>query len=77
MNKKLNSLKDVQTRIVINCAGLGAKELVKDSTLQPVLGNVLNMNNDKSDKLNYMILTKSERHDLILYFPKVTDARMF
>lgn len=84
--KRITSLfNDTTTRVVINCAGLGARELTGDQELHPVLGNMLYTNNEPNASLNYMILYNTKDTDapkskfrlsdggLILYFPKITD----
>ncbi|KAH7708718.1 Pyridoxal-phosphate dependent enzyme family protein [Aphelenchoides avenae] len=71
--RKLSSLKEVQSRIVINCAGIGAGVLVQMNDVQPFLGNMIHVNNNKSEAIDYMILARSPQQKLILYFPKLTD----
>ena len=40
-NRKLRSLDEVEADLIINCSGLGAAELVSDSSMFPVSGHVL------------------------------------
>lgn len=82
----MNKLEKVPTRVVINCAGLGARELTGDSTLHPVLGNMLHTNNEPNNSLNYMILyhtglgedagAGSGKGAHLLFFPKLTGIDM-
>ena len=41
----LSSLDDVDASVVVNCAGLGARDLVGDSSMQPIRGQVVRVRN--------------------------------
>jgi D-amino-acid oxidase len=43
--RTLSSLDEVDAQVVINCAGLGARDLVHDNSMQPIRGQVVRVRN--------------------------------
>jgi D-amino-acid oxidase len=43
--RTLSSLDEVDTRVVVNCAGLGARHLVDDSSMEPIRGQIVRVRN--------------------------------
>lgn len=41
----LSSLDEVDARVVVNCVGLGARELVGDTSMQPIRGQIVRVSN--------------------------------
>lgn len=68
---KVDSISDLSERVIVNCSGLGSRQLVSDAKLRPMIGNLL-ITKDQSlpyDELQYMVLTQA-REGLLYYFPK-------
>ena len=47
ITKKVRSFKEIDSKFVINCAGLGAGELNSDKSVVPVLGHLIMLKNQK------------------------------
>jgi D-amino-acid oxidase len=43
--RTLSSLDEVDARVVVNCVGLGARELVDDASMEPIRGQVVRVRN--------------------------------
>lgn len=43
--RTLSSLDEVDARVVVNCVGLGARELVGDTSMQPIRGQIVRVSN--------------------------------
>jgi D-amino-acid oxidase len=43
--RTLSSLDEVDARVVVNCVGLGARDLVDDTTMEPIRGQVVRVRN--------------------------------
>lgn len=52
----IESFDQIDSRIVINCSGLGARELNGDKDLVPVEGHLIMLKDQKPDDLQYMVL---------------------
>lgn len=70
----LNSFNDVEEEVIMNCSGMGAKQLGPDLDMVGVRGHLL-MINDLSDPShrNYMIYTtvlQEEKEEYLYMFPK-------
>ena len=72
--RELQSLKDVQEEIVFNCSGLGGRLLNHDSSLVPVRGHLILLNERSgTEHMNYMIYTKflqADTEEYVYMFPK-------
>jgi D-amino-acid oxidase len=75
----VHNLNDIQTPVVFNCAGLGAKQLTGDARIVPVQGHLLTLTHQPPmDQLQYMVNVKvtqynahgKPRDELIYYAPK-------
>lgn len=68
---KVNKLSELSERVIVNCTGLGARELVGDTKLHPNLGALLLLKGQDlpREALQYMILTEATG-GLLYYFPK-------
>lgn len=68
---KVNKLSELSERVVVNCPGLGARELVGDTKLHPNLGALLLLKGQDlpRESLQYMLLTEA-KEGLLYYFPK-------
>lgn len=68
---KIDKLVELSERVVVNCTGLGARELVGDTKLHPNLGALLLLNYQDVplESLQYMVLTEA-KEGLLYYFPK-------
>ncbi|MCC8371268.1 MAG: FAD-binding oxidoreductase [Rickettsia endosymbiont of Pseudomimeciton antennatum] len=56
VKKKITTFSEIDTKYIINCTGLGAKELNKDNALVSVQGHLIMLKNQKPQDLQYMIL---------------------
>ncbi len=54
--KRIKDFSEIQTRYVINCSGLGAKDLNKDEAMVSVQGHLVMLKDQKPKDLMYMIL---------------------
>jgi D-amino-acid oxidase len=43
--RTLSSLEEVDARVVVNCVGLGARDLVDDASMEPIRGQVVRVRN--------------------------------
>lgn len=56
IQKKINSFNEIDTRYIINCTGLGSKELNSDDKMVSVQGHLIMLNDQNPADLQYMIL---------------------
>ncbi len=56
MQQKVDQFKDIDSRFVINCAGLGAGALNADKVVFPVQGHLIMLMHQKPQDLQHMIL---------------------
>lgn len=56
VQQNVRMLQDIQTPIIMNCTGLGAKELVNDSKMTPVQGHLILLKNQNPEDIDYMAL---------------------
>lgn len=77
--RSIDSFDEVDTSIIFNCAGLGAKQLTHDNRLIPVQGHLITLKNQPPlEQLQYMINVKVPmltqrgyiKDELIYYAPK-------
>ena len=61
IQEKISALSDIASPIVINAAGLGAKELVADDGLVPVQGHLIHLTNQPTTALNYLLMMDCEK----------------
>ncbi|KAJ0402631.1 hypothetical protein ATCC90586_010870 [Pythium insidiosum] len=66
--RKLSSLDDVDADLVVNCTGLGAKDLVSDDTVYPIRGQVLRVHNPAIKRFT-MVVHRDGSHTYILPRP--------
>ena len=43
--RTLSSLAEVDARVVVNCVGLGARDLVDDASMEPIRGQIVRVRN--------------------------------
>ena len=55
VKKKISSFSQIRDKFIINCAGLGAKELSSDNKIVPVQGHLIMLKNQNPANLQYMI----------------------
>ncbi len=55
IKKKINSFSQIRNKFIINCTGLGAKELCGDCQLVSVQGHLIMLKNQNPAELQYMI----------------------
>ena len=53
--EKVKNLSKLKEMIIINCTGLGARELLNDNHLIPVQGHLIMLKNQNEEKINYII----------------------
>ncbi len=53
---KIETLDQITTPIIINCTGLGAKELVHDAGVLPTQGHLRHLINQPAEALSYLIM---------------------
>ncbi len=58
--KHINSVSEINTKYIINCAGLGAKNLNNDSKMVSVQGHLIMLKDQEPKDLNYMLLVYFE-----------------
>ena len=58
IRKTIHSFSELPEDIIVNCTGLGARELAQDSTVYPVRGQLLYLDPQKS--IDYMVFAKIE-----------------
>ncbi len=56
INKKITSFDDINTKYIINCSGMGAKELNHDDKMVSIQGHLIMLKDQKPADLQYMIL---------------------
>ena len=56
VQRKVNSLSEVDTRFIVDCAGLGAGALNGDKAVVPVQGHLIMLKDQQPKQLQYMIL---------------------
>ena len=54
--QKINSFSEIKARFIINCSGLGAKQLLGDKEMASVQGHLIMLKNQKPANLQHMIL---------------------
>lgn len=56
VKRKIQDIKTLKQRIVLNCTGIGAKDLMKDNEMVPVQGHLIMLKDQKPDNINHMIV---------------------
>lgn len=56
IKKKINSFAELNQKFIINCTGLGSKQLANDDELISVQGHLIMLKNQVPKNMNYMIL---------------------
>jgi D-amino-acid oxidase len=54
--QKIKSFAEIKTKYIMNCAGLGAKQLTNDQEMVSVQGHLIMLKNQRPAKMQYMIL---------------------
>lgn len=60
IHAKINQWNELSEKIIVNCAGLGAKDLVPDSSISPVQGHLIMLKNQIPEHLTYSIVMHIE-----------------
>lgn len=58
IEKTVHSFEEIKTPVVFNCSGIGARQLNHDDKVYPNLGLLLELENQPTDKLDYIIYTR-------------------
>lgn len=66
--KKVITFDELTEPIIINCAGLGARELNNDTKMMPVQGHLITLQNQPIEQLDYLVNIKDNATDTLLYF---------
>ncbi len=70
--RALSSLEEVgEGRVVVNCAGLGARELVGDSSMQPIRGQIVRVRNPGLDRF---VLDEGNPEGVTYVVPRSEDC---
>jgi D-amino-acid oxidase len=69
--RTLSSLDEVDARVVVNCAGLGARDLVGDRTMQPIRGQVVRVRNPGLERF---ILDEDDPEGVTYIIPRSEDC---
>ncbi|PCH55275.1 MAG: hypothetical protein COC15_04500 [Legionellales bacterium] len=54
--KMIHSFADIETKVIVNCAGYGAKKLAQDKNLLQVQGHLVMLKDQNPQDINHMIL---------------------
>jgi hypothetical protein len=60
VKKKINSFAELDQKFIINCSGLGSRQLANDAELVSVQGHLIMLKNQVVKNMNYMILIYSD-----------------
>jgi D-amino-acid oxidase len=55
IQKKIHSFTEVHDKVILNCSGLGAKELLHDDNLISVQGHLILLKDQNPEDVNYMV----------------------
>jgi D-amino-acid oxidase len=69
VQRKINSFDELEESIVVNCTGLGARELNNDEKVVSVQGHLIPLKNQVSEGKNIMILAYLDKHKTKAGFP--------
>ena len=69
--RTLSSLEDVDASVVVNCAGLGARDLVDDVSMQPIRGQVVRVRNPG---LEHFVLDEENPEGVTYIVPRSQDC---
>jgi D-amino-acid oxidase len=69
--RTLSSLNEVDAQVVVNCAGLGARDLVGDHTMQPIRGQVVRVRNPGLERF---ILDEDDPKGVTYIIPRSEDC---
>ncbi len=61
ITETITKLSDLSTPVVINCAGLGARELMCDDGIVPMQGHLVHLSNQPATSLEYLIMMDCEK----------------
>lgn len=61
VKKKINAFEDIKDKYIINCTGLGAKELNNDPNMVSIQGHLLLLKDQNSSDMQYMIAQDLEK----------------
>ncbi len=59
IQKKIQNFSDIEDKYIVNCSGLGAKELQHDNHMIPVQGHLIMLRNQEPSNLEYMLVSSS------------------
>jgi hypothetical protein len=60
VKKKINSFAELNQKFIVNCSGLGSRQLANDAELVSVQGHLIMLKDQVVKNMNYMILIYSE-----------------
>jgi D-amino-acid oxidase len=69
--RTLSSLNEVDAQVVVNCVGLGARDLVGDRTMQPIRGQVVRVRNPGLERF---ILDEDDPKGVTYIVPRSQDC---
>jgi len=69
--RTLSSLDEVEARVVVNCVGLGARDLVDDISMEPIRGQVVRV---KNPGLNRFVLDEENPEGVTYIVPRSHDC---
>jgi D-amino-acid oxidase len=69
--RALSSLDDVDAHVVVNCVGLGARELVGDTSMEPIRGQIVRVSNPG---LEHFVLDEENPEGVTYIVPRSADC---
>ena len=60
VQRRISAISEIEQEYVINCSGLGARELNQDEQMVPVQGHLIMLKGQRAEDLQYMILDYSD-----------------
>jgi len=69
--RTLSSLDEVEARVVVNCVGLGARDLVDDASMEPIRGQVVRVRNPDLERF---VLDEENPEGVTYIVPRSEDC---
>jgi D-amino-acid oxidase len=69
--RTLSSLEEVDARVVVNCVGLGARDLVDDTSMEPIRGQIVRVRNPGLDRF---VLDEENPEGVTYIVPRSNDC---
>jgi D-amino-acid oxidase len=69
--RALSSLEDIDARVVVNCVGLGARELVGDTSMEPIRGQIVRVSNPGLERF---VLDEGNPEGVTYIVPRSADC---